>query len=345
MTQNLPQQLDSATVELVKRTVAQQATTEELQLFLYDCQRRGVHPLDRLIHFTKRKGRYVPVTGIDFLRSRAAGTGEYAGSDDAVMGPAIGQSNAPQSASVTVYRLVQGQQCQFSATARWIEYYPGDGDVGIMWRKMPATMLSKCAEALALRKAFPAELAGLYVREEMDQAGPMDNQPTREVEAPAPVAQDKPATLTATEFARELTRFRKERGFTWNGDPRLVTAFKRICADYDGFDGTSKSLTDTQLAHLMATLWASDLKAEPTPEPSPDAASDQDFDAWDSQRTALLDKYEVPVDAHPRLYVKVCKSIFGASFAGGRPVGATRAQLAEFLTRLEAELTGSGNAA
>jgi phage recombination protein Bet len=162
-------------LELVKRTVASGATDAELKLYLYDCQRQGVHPLDRLLHFTKRGGKYVPVTSIDLMRIRAAETGDYAGSDDAVFHPkptgvTPETTQPPSAAQVTVWRLVQGTRCSFTATARWSEYYPGDGPVGTMWRKMPHTMLAKCAEALALRKGFPRQLAGLYAREELDQA-------------------------------------------------------------------------------------------------------------------------------------------------------------------------------
>lgn len=158
-------------LELVKRTVANGATAQELQLYLYDCQRQGVHPLDKLLHFTKRGGKYTPVTSIDLMRIRAAETGEYAGSDDAVFEFDKDEepSGIPDRARVTVWRLVQGMRCSFTATARWVEYYPGDA-AGTMWRKMPHTMLGKCAEALALRKGFPRQLAGLYAKEEMDQA-------------------------------------------------------------------------------------------------------------------------------------------------------------------------------
>jgi phage recombination protein Bet len=152
-------------VDLIKKTVAIGATDPELRLFLYDCERRGVHPLDRLIHFTKHGGRYTPITSIDLLRTRAAETGEMAGSDDAVF------DTAAKSATVTVHRLTRGVRYAYTATARFDEYCPPPGR-DHMWRKMPRTMLAKCAEALALRKAFPQQLAGLDVAEELEQARP-----------------------------------------------------------------------------------------------------------------------------------------------------------------------------
>lgn len=158
----------SEQMDLVRRTVANGATADELKLYLYDCARQGVHPLDKLIHFTKRSGKYTPITSIDFMRIRAADTNEYAGSDDAVF---VGElKKVDFAATVTVWRLVQGQRVPFTATARWSEYKPEQND--FMWQKMPHTMLGKCAEALALRKGFPRQLAGLYAAEEMDQAAP-----------------------------------------------------------------------------------------------------------------------------------------------------------------------------
>ena len=171
-------------VELVKQTVAQNATNAELNLYLYDCARHGVHPLDRLLHFTKRQGKYTPITSIDLLRSRAADTGELGGIEDPQYRGEPTGAGLDFTASVTVYRFVQGQRCPFTATARWTEYKPAED---FMWRKMPFLMLGKCAEALALRKAFPRQLAGLYAKEEMDQA---DN--TGASYAPAPRQQERP---------------------------------------------------------------------------------------------------------------------------------------------------------
>ncbi len=190
-----PRPVTADELELVKQTVAQGATAAELKLYLYDCQRQGVHPLDRLLHFTKRGGKYTPVTSIDFMRIRAAESGEYAGSDDAVFvksAPGL----PPPEATVCVWRLVQGTRCPFTATARWSEYKPSDGD--FMWKKMPHTMLAKCAEALALRKGFPRQLAGLYAREEMDMDQSESKAPTSTIQAPAAPARDRETRAAGT---------------------------------------------------------------------------------------------------------------------------------------------------
>ena len=153
-------------VKVIKDTIAKGATDTELQLFIHDCIRRGVHPMDKLIHFTKRGGRYVPITSIDFMRQQAEKTGQYAGYESTFSGT---PGTADFSCTVTVKRYgPQGQIGTWTGTARWSEYYPGDAS-GQMWLKMKHNQLEKCAEALALRRAFP-NIAGLYEKAEMDQA-------------------------------------------------------------------------------------------------------------------------------------------------------------------------------
>lgn len=167
-------------VALIKKTVAIGATDDELKLFFYECRRRGVHPLDRLIHFVKRgkdsDARATFQSGIDFLRSQAEETGEYRGQEDIEYGPMLPikdkpESNAPEWAKATVRRYAPdtGETYTIMATVYWDEFYPGE-KLGFMWRKIPRVMLGKCAEAQALRKAFPKKLAGLYSFEEMEQA-------------------------------------------------------------------------------------------------------------------------------------------------------------------------------
>src|SRR5687767_6375131 len=113
--------LEAKEVDLVKRTVATGATDDELKLYFYDCQRRGVHPLDKLIHFTKRGGKYVPITSIDFMRQRATASGAYAGKDPSIFKGEPGKNGFE--ATLTVYRLVQGVRCAWTSTARWSEYF------------------------------------------------------------------------------------------------------------------------------------------------------------------------------------------------------------------------------
>ena len=159
-------------VELIKTVVAKDASDDELKLFLYTAKRTGLDPLARQIHFVKRKGQMAIQTAIDGYRVIADRTGQLAGIDDAVYDSE--DVDHPNKASVTVYKMIAGQRCGFTGTARWSEYYPGDAQ-GFMWKKMPYLMLAKCAEALALRKAFPADLSGIYTDDEMQQADRQEN--------------------------------------------------------------------------------------------------------------------------------------------------------------------------
>lgn len=180
-------------IDLIRRTVAAGASADEMELFLHQARRSGLDPLAKQIYFVKRQGKGVVQVGIDGLRLIADRTDAYAGSDDSDFGP-TNDRGYPSFAKVTVYKMVQGQRCPFSATARWDEYFPGDAQ-GFQWKRMPHAMLHKCAEALALRKAFPADMGGLYVHEEMEQAGTSENAVQEPQRPKATTATSSPAAL------------------------------------------------------------------------------------------------------------------------------------------------------
>lgn len=169
--QNNQLQWTEEQIQLVKNTVCKGATNDEFMIFCHVVKKTGLDPFMKQIHAVKRRNKNTNrddmsiQVGIDGYRLIADRTGQYAGSDDA----RFDDEKNPNKASVTVYKLVGGQRCSFTASARWDEYYPGDKQ-GFMWNKMPCVMLGKVAEALALRKAFPAELSGVYTNEEMEQA-------------------------------------------------------------------------------------------------------------------------------------------------------------------------------
>ena len=156
-------------VELIKRTVAKGATDDELKMFIQVCKGTQLNPFLKQVHFVKRwnssEGREVGAiqVGIDGFRSIAESSGAYAGNSDPIYegekeinigGKDLRKVTVPLKATVSVFKMVNGQHCEFVATARWEEYYPGP-KMGFQWHIRPFLMLGKCAEALALRKAFP----------------------------------------------------------------------------------------------------------------------------------------------------------------------------------------------
>lgn len=178
-----PGNLKNEQIELIKNTVAKGATDDELSLFVAVANRSGLDPFTKQIHFIKRriwnkdKKAYEELgtiqTGIDGYRAIAARTGEHAGTDDAVIDE---KSDMPIKATVTVYRMIGGEPRAFTATARFSEYAQKyEEKLTGQWAKMPFLMISKVAEALALRKAFPNVLSSVYTHEEMEQADSVDS--------------------------------------------------------------------------------------------------------------------------------------------------------------------------
>jgi phage recombination protein Bet len=170
-------------IALIKATVAKDTTDDELALFLYTAKSTGLDPLRKQIHAIKRLDRKTDKrvmtiqTGIDGYRVLAERTGCYVPGREPTFEVSPKDPSHPLSATAYIKKLVANAWHEVAATARWDEYVQTYFDKGTnrweptpFWKRMPFGQLAKCAEALALRRAFPDALGGLYTHEEMAQA-------------------------------------------------------------------------------------------------------------------------------------------------------------------------------
>lgn len=181
-------------IQLIKNQIMPKANDGDLALFVQVCKKTGLDPFTRQIYAMSRRSKnergewvekWTYQVSIDGFRLIAARTGEYEGQtepqwcgDDGKWLTVWLEEKAPRAARVGVYRKGFREPCY--AVARFDTYaqYTRDDKLTQFWANMPELMISKVAESLALRKAFPNELSGLYTPEEMGAA--KDDESSRE---------------------------------------------------------------------------------------------------------------------------------------------------------------------
>jgi phage recombination protein Bet len=203
-------EFSSEQTRLLAETVAKGCDQNELAFFLQVCKLKRLDPFTQQVHCVKRwdsdlgRSKMTIQVGIDGFRVIAARTGDLAGITEPEFDSE--EEKAPSWARVTVFRYGRGdEKIPYTAKARFSEYVQTkkDGTPNHMWTNKPYIMLGKCAEALALRKAFPDELSGMYSDDEMGQA---DNEHEGQHKAKPPVTQPSRASEKKAEAPKEESK-------------------------------------------------------------------------------------------------------------------------------------------
>lgn len=172
-----------------------------VMLALSICKARKLDVFKKVVHivpmYSSKHGCEIETIwpGIAEARITATRTGQYAGRDGVKWGRVIrrafraeksgqGQNGPysttvscpemefPETAQVTVYKIIGGVRCPFvGPEVSFVEMFSGQKGMRVpndRWQQAPRQMLEKCAEAAALRAAFPEELGGEWFAEEME---------------------------------------------------------------------------------------------------------------------------------------------------------------------------------
>ena len=188
---------DAAMIKVLQDSLYPGAKENSVRMVLAYCKAANLDPMLKPVHIVpmpvKKPGggqydtewRDVIMPGIGHYRTQASRTGQYVGKSEPVYGPDITKKlgalevTFPESCTITVYRMVGGMRCDFTATEYWIENYASAGrdkpEPNAMWKKRPRGQLAKVAEAQALRMAFPEMTGNATTAEEMEGKPMLDD--------------------------------------------------------------------------------------------------------------------------------------------------------------------------
>lgn len=215
--------IDTAVWTTLQNSVFPGAKDESILLAVDYCKARKLDILKKPCHIVpmqvtlsgqrdnngndRKIWRDVIMPGIYEQRITAFRTGQMAGQDEPVFGNTVAFKGieAPEWCRVTVYRFINGERCAFSHTEYFSEACATtrDGSLNSMWRKRPRGQLAKCAEAGALRKAFPDELGGVITADEVNEE-PISQHSTTTPDSGTTVIDTQSVELITPEQIKEI---------------------------------------------------------------------------------------------------------------------------------------------
>ena len=177
---------DSEMLNVLQNSLYPGAAIESIKLVLSYCKAAKLDPMQKPVHivpmWNAKSGKMIDVVmpGVNLYRTQAMRSGECAGVSEPEFGPDVTESiggasiTYPQWCRVTIKRRLSGNViADFTAREFWKENYAVRGGKeksiapNAMWSKRPYGQVAKCAEAQALRKAFP-EIASQPTADEME---------------------------------------------------------------------------------------------------------------------------------------------------------------------------------
>ena len=231
-------------------------TTESIVLALAYCKARKLDVFKRCIHIVpiwdSQKRCLVDTVwpGIGELRTTAHRTGCYAGRDKTELGPMIEETwdgnvkvKFPQWAQVTVYRNIKGKRVAFAGPqVYWLETYGSHkgGAPNSMWQRRPIGQIDKCAEAAALRSAFPEEVGNDYIDAEAHLS--------RHVES----IEVETETKSGVTALKERLQERKEKQNGGNGEEEADQQIEDAIVNTDGPEPVDPELRDEETNKKVA---------------------------------------------------------------------------------------------